>query len=67
MTMSAIARRVDNLLLDSEQDEFRCAKISGDKVLVALDHFTRSTHYGIGPPTSGKLMRGGVMELAMTV
>lgn len=70
MTMTAVAARVDNLLrLDADPDEMfsNIPKISGEKVLMALDHFARSTHHSIGPPTSGKLMRGGVMELAMRV
>lgn len=70
MTMTALASRIDTLLqLNSEEDELftHVPKMSGHKLITALDHFTRSTHGSIGPPTSGKLMRGGVMELALSV
>lgn len=70
MTMEALASRVDNLLnLNSDQDELfsNVPKMAGRKVIAALDHFTRSTYYSVGTPTGGKLMREGVMELALSV
>ncbi|KAK2766659.1 hypothetical protein FQN54_005971 [Arachnomyces sp. PD_36] len=69
MAMKAVASRVDQLLrVNVEHDEMfsNVPKMSGSDTIRALDHFTRSTHYSLGPPTGGRLMRGGVMELAMT-
>lgn len=70
MSMTALASRIDNVLhINSEQDELflHVPKMSGRSSLMALDHFARSTHSGVGPPTSGKLMRGGVVKLALSV